>query len=358
MENPFKYGSIVSAPFFTDREKELEYILQFLNSENHLIIISPRRFGKSSLVYKAVRQTGRPFIFLNLQQVTSVQDFSSMIVREVYNLYPVEKVKHLLANFRIIPTISSSPLGDSIEISFNPKIANSSALLEDALGLLQKVSTPERKLIVVFDEFPELLEIEKRIDKRLRAIMQLQTGLNYIFLGSQEAMMTDIFEKVKSPFYHFGMTMRLGKIPYDDFFRYVSDRLHPLSGGKADVIANDVLKFTDCHPYYTQQLASRCWERLLMKEGNADSVVQDAIADLVHAHDLDFERLWLTMTKVSRRVLQVLSMGESPSRDTSLPSSTSYSSLKKLMADGYVVRTDKYEIEDPFFKCWILQNQK
>lgn len=52
MKNPFKFGSLVDAPYFTDRVKELQYIKQFLNSENHLILISPRRFGKSSLVKK------------------------------------------------------------------------------------------------------------------------------------------------------------------------------------------------------------------------------------------------------------------------------------------------------------------
>jgi AAA+ ATPase superfamily predicted ATPase len=44
--------------YFTDRTKELQYIAQFLHSENHQILISPRRYGKSSLVQKAVRQSG------------------------------------------------------------------------------------------------------------------------------------------------------------------------------------------------------------------------------------------------------------------------------------------------------------
>lgn len=57
MENPFKFGSLVDAPYFTDRVKELDYIVQFLKSENHLVLMSPRRFGKSSLVKKAVAQT-------------------------------------------------------------------------------------------------------------------------------------------------------------------------------------------------------------------------------------------------------------------------------------------------------------
>ncbi len=64
MDNPFKFGSLVDTPYFTDRVRELDYIVQFLRSENHLILISPRRFGKSSLVKKAVAQTGRPYLRL------------------------------------------------------------------------------------------------------------------------------------------------------------------------------------------------------------------------------------------------------------------------------------------------------
>ena len=77
MENPFRFGTIVDDKYFTDRVKEVAYICQFVNSPNHLIIISPRRYGKSSLVEKAVRKTGRKHITINLQQVTSVADLSA-----------------------------------------------------------------------------------------------------------------------------------------------------------------------------------------------------------------------------------------------------------------------------------------
>ena len=68
MENPFKYGAIVDADYFTDRVDEVKYISQFIQSANHLILISPRRFGKSSVVAKVVKQSGRKNITINLQQ--------------------------------------------------------------------------------------------------------------------------------------------------------------------------------------------------------------------------------------------------------------------------------------------------
>ena len=106
MENPFKFGSLVDAPYFTDRVKELDYIVQFLKSENHLVLMSPRRFGKSSLVKKAVVQTQRPYLWLNMQAVLSKEDFAAKLLKELLNQFKLEKMKHYLRNFRIIPAIT------------------------------------------------------------------------------------------------------------------------------------------------------------------------------------------------------------------------------------------------------------
>ena len=106
MENPFKFGSLVDAPYFTDRVKELDYIVQFLKSENHLVLMSPRRFGKSSLVKKAVAQTQRPYLWLNMQAVLSKEDFAAKLLKELLNQFKLEKMKHYLRNFRIIPAIT------------------------------------------------------------------------------------------------------------------------------------------------------------------------------------------------------------------------------------------------------------
>ena len=248
MENPFQYGVLVDNEYFTDRINELKEVQQSLNSANHLILISPRRFGKSSLVAKAVKASSRPCVSLNMQNVLSVEDLSSKILREIFRLYPLERIRHLMSHFRIIPTISSNPVTNVIDVSFQP-VVNNLVLLEDAMALLEKVSTEGKRLIVVFDEFQEILNIRKGLDKQLRSIMQEQQNLNYILLGSQESMMTEIFERKKSPFYHFGKLMRLDKIPYDDFRNYISTRLPLEDKEKLDTIVDEILLFTNLHPY-------------------------------------------------------------------------------------------------------------
>lgn len=357
MENPFKFGSLVDGPYFTDRTKELRYIVQFLHGENHLVLISPRRYGKSSLVKKAVKETGRPCVSVNMQQVVSREDFAAKLLKSVFKQYKFEKVKYLLRNFRVLPTISVNPMTDEMSVSFQPLI-NGKAVFEDSLDLLEKISSPDNKLIVVFDEFQDVLEIDRHIDKELRSIMQEQSGLNYIFLGSQESMMTDIFERPKSPFYHFGQLMRLDKIPEDEFTEYLESRFSPVTK-KAHDIATGIIAFTGNHPYYSQQLAFTVWDLIALGSSDTD-IIGKAVSDIIHAHDLDYERLWLTFNKTDQLTTRLVCEDTNPVQSRLLPTSTITSSIQRLSKKGYVIREqkDKYIMEDPFFKEWIREQQK
>ena len=353
MNNPFKFGSLVDAPYFTDRVEELEYIVQFLKSENHLVLMSPRRFGKSSLVKKAVEKTQRPYIWLNMQSVFGKDDFAAKLLKALLKQYKLENIKYHIRNFRVIPSVNINPMTDEVSVSFQPMADNGTTAMEDVMAMLQKVSTPGNKLIVVFDEFQSILEVDKNMDKQLRAIMQEQTGVNYIFLGSQESMMTDIFERVKSPFYHFGMLMRLNKIPYDDFKEYLIDRFAPLTND-AGLIADKILYITGCHPYYTQELAFTVWNNLSL--GKDEDIIRLAEEDIVATHDLDYERLWLNFNKTDKYVIISICCGKNPVQDRTVPTSTVTSAIVRLAKKGYIIRSDQYELEDPFFKMWIIRN--
>lgn len=352
--NPFKFGTVVENEFFTDRKEELEAVKEMLDSENHLVLISPRRYGKSSLINKALLQMNRPYILIDMMQVLSIQDFAMHIVRGVFRLFPMERLRHFLSNFRIQPTINYNPQTNNWNISVTTSSSESELyLLEDAMDLLQRVTSPEARLIVVLDEFQEVIEISRNFDKQLRAIMQRQKCLNYIFMGSQESMMTDIFEKKKSPFYHFGERMTLRKIPKEDFFSYIVERLPDDDTEHCNNIAEEILSFTNVHPYYTQQLASVTYRR--MKYSNEyEGVVENAIILIVQEHDLDYERLWQSMNRSERRILQSLCQGKNPLQDRAYPYSTTSSVLKKLVKSGYLINSDGYQIEDPFFGRWVL----
>ena len=309
MENPFKFGTIVEAEYFTDRVREVAYIGQFLRSANHLVVISPRRFGKSSVVNKAVNESGRKSIFLNLQSVTSVTDLSAKLLREFFKTHPVERMRHLISHFRIIPTISTNPVSGTMEVSFQPGIPEA-AVLEDVLMLLEHAHSEKDRLIVVLDEFQEIRDIAPTLERELRSIMQTQKHINYILLGSQESMMADIFENKKSPFYHFGELMRLGKLPRNDFHQYLEQRLRTVFSDNSANLADKILDYTDCHPYYTQQLAANVWQVGILQPETKD-VISTATEHIVLSHALDYDRLWMGLKRTNRWILQRLASGAS-----------------------------------------------
>ena len=351
--NPFKFGTIVDGDYFTDRREELQNMIEMLDSENHIVLISPRRYGKSSLVNRALQQLGRPYILIDMMQVVSVENLAALIVRQILKQYTMERVKRLIASLRITPTITYKAQTDSWDVSFTANSEQSPMMaLEDAMDMLQKVTSEKERLIVVFDEFQEITEVSKTLDRQLRAIMQRQTGLNYIFMGSQESMMEEIFEKKKSPFYHFGQRMTLHRLPYDEFVTYVEERLPIDDKAECHQVADEILKQTSLHPYYTQQLASMVY-RKLNNDVSVQTVVAESMSSIVEEHDLDYERLWQTMSRGERRVMQQLAQGINPQQDRSVPYTTTQSILKKLTKNGHVVNVGHYEMEDPFFRQWV-----
>lgn len=338
-------------PYFTDRVKEVAYIGQFLQSANHLVLISPRRFGKSSLVAKAVKGSGRKYIAVNLQRALSVPDLSARLLKEFFKIHPIERVRHLITHFRVIPTLSTNAVTGAMDVSFQPGL-DGAVMLEDVLSLFERAHTEENRLIVVLDEFQEIRELDPGLDRQLRSIMQEQKHINYILLGSQESMMAEIFENNKSPFYHFGELMRLGKIPRPDFKKYLSERLADIYAEKSSALADGILDYTDCHPYYSQQLAANVWQEGVLQPRN-DDPLRTAVEHIVLSHALDYERLWMQLNRTNRWILHCLASGRSL-QSGEYRTSTVYSALKRLQRAGYVIYADHYELEDPFFRQWIL----
>lgn len=362
-KNPFKFGTIVDGPYFINRGEEIKKISALLSSENHLIITGPRRYGKSSLVLKAISALKRPVIAVDLQLVTGTADLAAQLLKRLYRVYTAQRVKQFIRRFRVIPTLSVNPVTGSVDLSFQAG-TDGIPLVEDVLDLFEKISKPGKKLLVILDEFQEAASLDQELIRHMRSIMQHHKNINYIFLGSQESMIRDIFEKKRSPFYHFGLIMHLGKIPENDFAGFLTRGFKGLCM-YPEKTTREILSLTACHPYYTQQLAYVVWEKL-SRPVEEKIVMEDAIREIIHMHELDYERIWNNFNKTDKKMLIGLSFSElSPLSeafyrrfDIGAPS-TAFSSLKRLSAGGYITRPAHiYEIDDPFFKIWLLERRE
>lgn len=358
-KNPFKFGSVVDGPYFTDREDEIERIASYLKGENHLILISPRRYGKTSLIRKIVNESKRNYVFLDIQIVLSVEDFASQLLKRVYRIFPVQKLKSYIKSFRLIPVVNINPLTGEPEISFKPGSGELTPL-EDVLNLIEKLGTDKKKIIVVMDEFQDIFRIDKILDRFLRSVMQNQRHINYIFMGSSESMIREIFEKKSSSFYRFGTLMTLGKIDKDKFTLFLKEKFDDITD-KGNELSQEILGITDSHPYYTQQLASTVWE-LSVRFGYSPGIVETAANEIVNSHDNDYERLWNNFNRTDMMVLNGMSASNiSPLSDEfsrvfgTGATSTVFSTLQRLTNKGIILKEGSvYNIDDPFFKRWIV----
>lgn len=362
--NPFKFGSIVEGPYFTNRVKEIRQVKSVLGSENHLIIISPRRYGKTSLLYKAVKELERPYIGIDMQLVTTPLDLAAQLLKRINRIYKFEKIKNFIKQFRVLPKISMNPLTNDIDVSFQLSSSNEDTEpLQDVLDLAEKLSSVKKKLVIFFDEFQEIKRIGKDLDGKLRSILQHHKNVNYVFLGSQESLIRGIFERKKSPFYHFGYLFPLGKIPEKDFCNYLAERFQKLDPEIKD-IPERILNITQSQPYYTQQLAFTVWE-ILERDNKENEPVMSAVEEIIRRHDVDYERLWNTLNRTDMTVLIGMAFSDASPLSAEFPvkneigsTSTIFSSLKRLLESGFLVKNMKgYEIDDPFFKVWIVKRR-
>jgi len=120
-----------------------------------------------------------------------------------------------------------------------------------------------------------------------------------------------------------------------------------------NALADRILNHTACHPYYSQQLAANVWNVSVLQPEKEDAL-EAAIDHIVISHSLDYERLWVNFKRTNKWILQSLAKN-SALQTKEYPTSTIYSALKRMQKEGYVIYSDRYEIEDPFFKEWILR---
>jgi hypothetical protein len=291
--------------------------------------------------------------------VLSAEDFASQLLKRIYRIFPVQKLKSYIKSFRLIPVLNINPVTGEPEIYFKPGSGELTPL-EDVLNLIEKLGTDKKKIIVVLDEFQDIFRIDKTLDRFLRSVMQNQRHINYIFMGSGESMIREIFEKKSSSFYRFGTLMTLGKIDKDKFTLFLKEKFAEITD-KSIELSQEILGITDSHPYYTQQLASTVWE-LLVRSGFFAGIVETAANEIVQSHDNDYERLWNNFNRTDMMVLNGMSESDiTPLSDEfsrlfgTGASSTVFSALQRLTHKGIILKEGSvYYIDDPFFKRWIV----
>lgn len=369
MNIPFSFGKIVREDDFTDRRQETAKLLANIQALTNTAIISPRRWGKSSLVNKVVdivsEDSGYMIVRMNVFKCDDEQDFYALFAKSVMEQIS-SSVEALIANSReflshLLPKVSFSDPLSRYEISFGLDVVKN-PIPEDILDLPQRIAARRgKKVVVCIDEFQQIGEFSNssRFQKILRSHWQEQTDVAYILYGSKKHMMLNIFGEYKSPFYKFGDIMFLPKISKADWQDYIVSRFRDTGKNIQSDIAGYIAQMVDNHPYYVQQLAQLSWLRC--ESECTVETVDSALSSMLDALNLQFIGIMDTLTDKQRNFLCALADGVV--QLTAERTLTTYklgtngnvriirnALLKRDMID---VEGKSVQIQDPVFKLWL-----
>jgi uncharacterized protein len=373
IRNPFSYGDLVVDESFTDRRDELKQLKSDILNGQNVALIAPRRYGKSSLVRAALSDLigrGLLVVEVDLMAAPTKERLAGKLAKAIdTDIAPtVFKAKEHLKIFqslRVAPIVTVDPNG-SFSFSFSASRAPEEIddTLERLLELPAAVASDTGKQVVVyFDEFQEITEIDPRLPALMRTVFQQQQHVSHVYAGSKRDMMHRLFNHENEPFYRSAKTMEIGVIPPALFGKFIRERFDTTERGVSDGVLDRLLATTKGHPYATQELAYALWEEVPHGfTANADDL-EHALRAVLHAEHAHFTLVWEKTTRPQKLLLQALAheAGRPFSvayRDRhGLPSSSHIQrAIAPLIEDELIVKEERgsYDIAEPFLREWIV----
>ena len=370
MKTPFVFGRIAKDENFTDREVETSHLAGNFRSLINTIIISPRRWGKSSLVERAAgmavkKDKSLRICRIDLFSIRSEEQFYVILATEVLRSAStkweeaVESARKFLK--QVVPkiTLNADPANefslsfDWAEIKKNP---------DEILDLAEKIVTRKKlKMVVCIDEFQNIGEFDDPLffQKRLRSHWQKHQNVSYCLYGSKRHMMLDVFTNPSMPFYKFGDLIFLEKIDTLSWTIFISERFSSTGKSITGTDAQMIVKLADNHPYYVQQLAQQAWLRTV-RTCDGDTVKQ-AFRSIIEQLSLLFATITETITTNQLNLLRALVAGETAlsSHEVLLKygliSSANVNRSRKSLIEKEILdnKAGVITFQDPMYRNWL-----
>ncbi len=264
MGKAFVYGMSVGGDNFTDRIEETKRIkLDFENGIN-VILISPRRMGKTSLIKKVISEMDSPeikVVYMDIYDCRSEYDFynrfAETMMKSTGNQLEqvMENIKRFLV--RVSPKLSFSPEPNS-EFSVSLGITSKDYSPEEILDLPERIAKEQGiRIVVCIDEFQQIGEFADSltVQKRLRGVWQHHQHVSYCFFGSKKHLMENIFQSRRMPFYQFGEMLHLKCIPTEYWVPFICSRFEKYGKKISEEYAARICHTVKNYSSYVQQLA-------------------------------------------------------------------------------------------------------
>ncbi|MFA7275095.1 MAG: ATP-binding protein [Crocinitomicaceae bacterium] len=369
-QSPFIYGFTVSEQHFTNREEEVIKLKQNLLQGINTTIISPRRWGKSSLVEKVIEVINKEekavkTVMLDLFSYACEEEFLEAFAREVIKAssnkwedwltLAKETFKQLIPKI----TIGVDP-GTDFNLGFQWDDLKKHR--DEILNLPEIIAQKKNiRFVICLDEFQNVASFPafETFEKQLRAIWQRHKKVAYCLYGSKRHMMVDIFNNSSKPFYRFGDILLLPKIKEEKWVKFILESFKR-SGKEISVkLAEKIPQLMKNHSWYVQQLSHYTWQKTNKKVSLSD--LNAALDELVHANTPFYQREIEGLSNTQVNLIKAIVMGENKLTSSRVMQEYKLGTPRNvsknrdaLIADDLLNKEDKnFELLDPAFELWF-----
>lgn len=367
--NPFLVTGYHSPEYFCDRRQETETMIQALYNGRNVTLIAPRRMGKTGLVknvfYKLHEQEPDIVTFyMDIYSTQSLGDFIRLFASTVLGRLDSVPQKALGRVGKFIK--SCRPVFTFDELTGQPKVtidivpSSEEATLREIFDYLR---SSEKRCYIAIDEFQQIAEYpEKGAEALLRSYIQFVPNINFIFAGSKQHIMQQMFHSAKRPFYQSTQTQVIDRIARDEYYRFAADFFSRQGRKLAEETFGYLYDAFDGHTWYIQTLLNR----LYGYAGNPDiGMVDYAIGEVVAESTYTYENLLAAYPASNIRLLKAIAKAGCVREINSGDFITEYrlraassvnSALKRLINREMVYKTaDGYIVYDRFMAIWLRQ---
>ena len=372
MENPFVFGEIIDDVGFVNRTEELRTLVRDLADGQKIFLLSPRRFGKSSLVSMALLKLRKRHIRtvnLTVSSYSSYAQFLEKFAEKVLRAAgPWNRVKDWAARFgrQVKPEINYNMTTGEVNVSLGKGSEFDPAPIAPDIFALPGELTKNGgfRMAICLDEFQQVSQFNgDSVENALRNQVQEQREVGYVFAGSQPSLMEEMLSS-RRPFHKAGPQIFLDKIAPKDWSDFIIDHFRQRGRTLDDAALQALLTAADLIPYDVQRIAHELWDYAEIKDRRQLDVsdINSVITSLVANQSTYYELLWEQLSARQRAALQALAYrGASEIYAQSVrdefrlgPASTVQKALQSLDSRDVIDRyKGSYFFLDPLFPQWI-----
>lgn len=370
MNAPFQYGTLVDKENFVNRVEERKQLKELLGSGINVMLISPRRWGKSSLVKVAMDELTHEekhvrVCFIDAFSIKTEAEFYRAFAREVITCAASTLEKRLEDIKQFLKALSPSITlkGDSSDtLSFDLKFELEERDVMEILNLPERIaSTKGIRIIVCIDEFQQLALLPgyKGMEGKMRSVWQQQQRVAYCLYGSKRHMMMDIFNNSSNPFYRFGQVLFLPKIKKEEWIPFITNAFRRTGKEISEERAGRLCDIVKCHSWYLQQLCYFIWSGTSGQV--TDSTIEIRTRQLIDTNMPMFMNDTENLTAAQTAMLRAVADGEyrlnaaAVVQKYGLGSAQTITRNKRILTERDFIEKEeeRYVFSDPVFELWF-----